>query len=122
MDDIGKLVPRPRPDECSPATCEHACMSPTAPCLNYRVEWSRMILRDFEEGFLSLSAKLDKIQKTRGDAKIYVDLMSHSVDNMLEMVSVVMMILRGDFQEADRSMGGGAAGFRDLGIKDPKDI
>ena len=105
MDDaIEKLVPRDRPDECNPERCGHACNNPTEECYAYRIEWCRKMLRDFEDGFLVVQGNLSNIAKDNSDALIRIDGLLLSINNMLEMVKLSAMILRGDYRDAEKAV------------------
>jgi hypothetical protein len=104
MDDgIEKLVPRDRPEECDPKTCDHACDNPTESCYAYRIEWCRTMLRDFEDGFLVVQNKLSNLVKSDSNALVKVEGLLLSVNNMLHMVKLSSMILRGDYKEAEQA-------------------
>jgi hypothetical protein len=122
MDDgIEKLVPRSRPEECDPERCGHACDQPTIKCYEYRIEWCRSMLRDFEDGFLVVQNDLNKRVDSGEKALIRVDGLLASINNMLDMVKLSVMILRGDFKEAEKVVDEGISDELDLRFKSDED-
>ncbi len=103
-DKFDKLIPRNRPDTCDPRDCSHACIDPTMKCLFFRIDWCRAILSDFEEGFLHVRTRLTGLCGDEDNPSIPLVGMLHSVENMLEMVEITVMILRGDLGDANQRL------------------
>jgi hypothetical protein len=70
-------------------------------------------LRDFEEGFLHVRTKLTEMCNTHEGLSIPLVAMLHSVENILEMVEVSAMILRGDLGEANQRLEDDPVTFKD---------
>ena len=93
-----KLIPRDRPEECDPSSCEKACINPTFECYKYRVDKVREIASEFEYSW----GKVWHMMASQNQKDMMpIEATTDTVQDIVLMLREVCKILRGDFNDVD---------------------